>query len=71
MTNRELQEQIDGLDPEAEVLIVDAEEDYEAHPYGPYRDLTERLDNESTFAVRAREIEGRKVIEIGSIAPFV
>lgn len=71
MVLRELLEQIEGLDPEAEVLLVDPEFDYEDEPYGVYQDLTERLDNESTFAVRAREIEGCKVIEIGSIAPFV
>jgi hypothetical protein len=71
VTLRELLGQLERLDPEAEVLIVDPEEDYEARPYGCYEDLSERLDNESTFAVRAREIEGRQVVEIGSIAPFV
>lgn len=71
MVNRELIEQLERLNPEAEVLIVDHEVDYAEKPYGVYSDLTERLDNESTFAVQAREIEGCKVIEIGDIAPFV
>lgn len=71
MTNRELIEALSGLDPEAEVLIVDFEIDYEEQPYGVYHDLTERLDNEGTFAVKTRTIEGRSLVEIGSIDPFV
>lgn len=71
MTNRELMAQLEQLDAEAEVCIVDHEVDYDERPYGIYADLTERLDNETTFAIRAREIEGRKIIEIGAIDPFV
>jgi len=58
-------------EPEAEVCIVDPHEDYNDKPYGIYHDLTERLDNETTFAVQKRTVEGRNLVEIGSIAPFV
>jgi hypothetical protein len=68
VTNRELYFLLETLNPEADVLIVDPHHDYEAEPYGPYHDLTERMDNEGEFAVRARTVEGRSLIEIGSVS---
>lgn len=71
MTNRELIEQLQQCDPDATVLIVEPDHDYVEYPLGAYSDLEERIDNETTFAISTREIDGHKLIEIGSIIPFV
>jgi len=68
MTNRELVALLERLDPDADILVVDPFENYDEKPYGPYSDLTERMDNEEQFAVRARTVEGRSLIEIGSVS---
>lgn len=72
MNNRELIDILSRLDPEAEILIADWEtSDYAENPNGIYNDLSERIDNEGTFEIKAREIDGRPFIEIGGIDAFV
>jgi hypothetical protein len=68
MTNRELIETLERMDPNADVLVVDPYHNYAAEPYGPYNDLTERMDNEEEFDVRINHVEGRTLVEIGSIS---
>jgi hypothetical protein len=67
MTVRELRELLETMDPNADVLVVDPHETYESRPYGCYEDLTERMDNEGEFSVRSNRIEGRDLVEIGSV----
>lgn len=72
MSNRELIDVLSRLPQDAEVLIADWERsDYAENPTGTYNDLTERIDNEGTFEVKSREIDGRPFIEIGGIDAFV
>lgn len=67
MTVEELIAVLQRCPKDAQVLIVDPHHDYDAEPNGPYSDLQERIDNESTFDVRNTMQNGGAFVEIGSV----